>query len=108
MHSKTTSFRAGVTRAWPGAAFAWRSAKSLWSSAESDFRSSSYLRHNQRTQEHLASLGLPLAGKTVLEAGAGIGDHSTFFLDRGCPMVISDGRPANVRYLKKRFPTQRV
>ena len=54
------------------------------------------------------SLDLPLAGKTVLETGAGLGDHSTFFLDRGCPMIITEGRPANVTYLKKRFPRQRV
>jgi hypothetical protein len=101
MHTQRNSIRARV-------AFASRSVSSLWRSTESDFRSTEYLRHNQRRQEHLASLGLPLAGKTVLETGAGIGDHSTFFLDRGCPMVISDGRPANVAYLKKRFPLQRV
>jgi len=101
MNAQASSFRARL-------AFAYRRAKSLWGSAESDFRSSEYLRHNQRRQEHLASLGLSLAGKTVLETGAGIGDHSTFFLDRGCAMTITDGRPENVKYLKERFPRERV
>ncbi|HUK57003.1 MAG TPA: SAM-dependent methyltransferase, partial [Nitrospiria bacterium] len=38
------------------------------------FLSYHYQRHNQRRQEHLASLGLNIQGATVLEAGAGIGD----------------------------------
>jgi hypothetical protein len=48
------------------------------------FHSAHYQRHNQRRQEHLASLGLDISGATVLEVGAGIGDHTSFFLDRGC------------------------
>lgn len=69
-----------------------------------EFHAAHYLRHNQRRQEHLASLGLPLSGRSVLEVGAGIGDHTEFFLDRECSVLTSDGRPENVAILRERFP----
>src|SRR5271166_5198079 len=71
------------------------------------FRTPHYLRHNQRRQEHLATLGLDIAGKNVLEVGAGIGDHTSFFLDRGCRVVTSDARPANIEKLRERFAAQK-
>jgi SAM-dependent methyltransferase len=67
------------------------------------FHTDHYLRHNQRRQEHLATLGLDLSDRGVLELGAGIGDHTSFFLDRGCSVVVSDARPENLRILRKRF-----
>ncbi len=75
---------------------------------ESTFGSTEYIRHNQRRQEHLATLGLPLAGRTVLEVGAGIGDHTSFFIDRGCLVTVTEGRPANAAALKRRYPGLRV
>jgi SAM-dependent methyltransferase len=63
--------------------------------ARGTFRNPLYQRHNQRRQEHLASLGLDLHGKRVLEVGAGVGDHVLFFLDRGCTMVSVEPRPEN-------------
>lgn len=74
----------------------------------SHFHSNHYLRHNQRRQEHLATLGLPLAGRNVLEVGAGIGDHTSYFIDRGCTITITDGRKANVDLLSQRFPGRAV
>jgi hypothetical protein len=71
----------------------------------SEFHSWDYLRHNQRRQEHLASLGLPIAERSVIETGAGIGDHTTFFLDRGCRVVTTEGRPENFEILRRRFPS---
>ena len=65
--------------------------------AYGEFRSAPYLRHNARRQEHLASLGLDLRGKSVLEVGAGVGDHTTFFLDRGCSVVSLEPRDENCR-----------
>jgi SAM-dependent methyltransferase len=59
------------------------------------FRSAHYARHNARRQEHLASLGLPLDGRTVLEVGAGVWDHTTFFLDRGCTVLSVEPRQEN-------------
>lgn len=72
------------------------------------FHSFAYLRHTARRLEHLASLGLPIAGRTVLELGAGIGDHTHFFLDRGCSVVATDSRPENLAVLKRRYPTLRA
>ena len=71
------------------------------------FHSAHYLRHNQRRQEHLATLGLDIAGRNVLEVGAGIGDHTSFFLDRECRVVTSDARPANIEKLRERFAAQK-
>lgn len=68
-----------------------------------EFHSPHYLRHNQRRLEHLASLRLPLAGRTVLEVGAGIGDHTPFYLDRGCTVRVSDAREENLAVLRQRF-----
>jgi hypothetical protein len=70
-----------------------------------DFHSWEYLRHNARRQEHLTSLGLPLDGRTVLETGAGIGDHTTFFLDRGCTVTVTEPREENLAILRRRFPS---
>ena len=73
--------------------------------ADSDwFRLPHYLRHNARRHEHLATLGLPLAGRTVLEVGAGVGDHTDFLLDRGCRVTSTDGRPELVALLRERRP----
>jgi len=63
--------------------------------SESAFRSFQYLRMNARRLEHLAGLGLPIAGRDVLEVGAGIGDLTSFFLDRGCSVTAIEPRPEN-------------
>ncbi|MCU0567937.1 MAG: FkbM family methyltransferase [Oculatellaceae cyanobacterium Prado106] len=68
------------------------------------FHSEHYQQHNQRRLEHLASLRLDLAGKTVLEVGAGIGDHTHFFIDRGCKVTTTEGRPENLKLLQTRYP----
>lgn len=67
------------------------------------FHSEHYLRHNQRRLEHLSSLGLPLHDREVLEVGAGIGDHTSFYLDRGCRVLSTDARPENAEHLRRRF-----
>jgi Methyltransferase domain len=77
-------------------------------SALEEFHSYHYLRHDQRRQEHLATLGLDLADRTVLEVGAGIGDHTSFFLDRGCTVTTSDAREENLELLRRRLPDCRV
>lgn len=72
------------------------------------FPSDHYQRHNRRRQEHLASLGIDLRGKRVLEVGAGIGDHTSFFLDRGCSVFATDARRENIAVLRRRFPAVRA
>lgn len=67
------------------------------------FTNEHYQRHNRRRQEHLASLSLPLAGKSVIEVGAGIGDHTEFFLDRGCRVTSTDARANLVELIQKRY-----
>lgn len=71
--------------------------------AERHFHSIFYLRHNARRQEHLATLGLDLGNKSVLEVGAGIGDHTQFFLDRGCKVLCTEPRGENLDVIRQRF-----
>lgn len=97
--SKTFSFRAQQALARIGL---------FRKSARADFGSAAYVRHNQRRLEHLASLGLPLCGRSVLEAGAGIGDHTSFFVDRQCVITTTDARLENVRALRRRYPRVEV
>jgi hypothetical protein len=69
----------------------------------SEFQSYHHVRHNQRRLEHLATLGLELASRTVIELGAGIGDHTGFFLDRDYSVLTSDGRKENYEILRRRW-----
>lgn len=69
-----------------------------------NFLTDYYQRHNRRRQEHLASLGLDIANKTVLEVGSGIGDHTSFFVDRGCKVTSTDGRAELLNILQERLP----
>lgn len=63
-----------------------------------------YQQLNQRRLEHLATLNLPIRNKSILELGAGIGDLTSFFLDRECSVVSVEARKENIRILSKRFP----
>lgn len=63
---------------------------------------------NKARMEHLATLHLPIEGKSVLEVGAGIGLLSGFFEDRGCRVLSTDARPENVAEIKKRYPRREV
>lgn len=57
---------------------------------------------------HLASLGLDLERKQVLEVGAGIGLHTPFFLERGCEVLVTDGNAENVAEIRRRLPQVRT
>lgn len=72
------------------------------------FHSDRYLRHNARRLEHLASLRIPVRGKTVLEVGAGIGDHSHYYIDRGCKITITEAREENLTHLRTRYSDQDI
>lgn len=56
-----------------------------------------------RRLEHLATLMLPLRGRSVLETGAGIGDLTAFFLDRGCTVTSLEPRRTNVESFRARY-----
>jgi SAM-dependent methyltransferase len=63
---------------------------------------------NEARLKHLASLGLPLDGKSVLEVGAGIGLLTGFFEERGCTVLSTDAREDNVAENRRRHPGRRV
>ncbi len=86
----------------------FRRVLNLGRSPKASFLSYHYQRHNQRRLEHLSCLGLNIAGSTVLEVGAGIGDHTSFFIDRGCKVVTSDARQQNIEILHARYPDVRA
>jgi FkbM family methyltransferase len=71
--------------------------------SESAFRRPNYLRINARRLEHLAGLGLPIAGRDVLEVGAGIGDLTSFFLDRDCSVTAIEPRPENRAFFAAQY-----
>lgn len=68
-----------------------------------EFLSPAYQQHNIARLQHLESLGLDLDRKSVLELGAGVGDHTVFYLHRNCSVLSVDGRPECVRMLKQRL-----
>lgn len=69
---------------------------------EGVFHAKFYLLHNEKRLEHLHSLNLPISkDMSVLEVGAGIGDHTKYFIDAGCNVVTTEGRPENVAVLKQ-------
>lgn len=76
------------------------------------FHSVHYLNHNDARLRHLGAIldgmGLELAGKTVLELGAGVGDHSAFWIDRGATMTITEPRGENLALLRERYPNADV
>jgi SAM-dependent methyltransferase len=72
--------------------------------AASEFRNPDYQRYIQRRLEHLASLNLPISRSTVLEVGAGIGELTSFFLDRECKVVATDARVDSLTSLKAKLP----
>jgi len=74
-----------------------------WSFDESDA-----LEINNARMTHLASLHLPIEGKSVLEVGAGIGLLTDFFEARGCKVFSTDARPENIAELMRRHPRRRA
>lgn len=67
-----------------------------------------YQIHNCRRLEHLATLGLDLHRRSVLDVGAGVGDLTSFFINRDCPVTALEGRPDSAAILRKRLPTVKV
>jgi methyltransferase family protein len=68
-----------------------------------DFFSAAYQQHNISRLQHLESLGVDLARKSVLEVGAGIGDHSLFYLYRNCRLLAVEGRARLAKKLSERL-----
>jgi hypothetical protein len=78
------------------------------SDIEDNFHNAHYLRLTVRILEHLATLGLPLRSRNVLEVGSGAGDYSSYFLDRACHLTITDVRPQVLTHLRRRYPGEDI
>ena len=50
----------------------------------------------------------PSRGKRVLELGAGIGDQTSYYLDRGCEVTVIEARPENIALLRSRYPQNTI
>jgi SAM-dependent methyltransferase len=59
---------------------------------------------NDARMTHLESLGLSLAGKRVLDVGAGVGHLAVRLEKTGCKVICVEGRPGNVESLRQRYP----
>ena len=68
-----------------------------------EFFAPAYQRHNVARLQHLDSLGLDVARKSVLEVGAGVGDHSLFYLYRNCRLLAVEGRSSLAKSLSERL-----
>lgn len=59
---------------------------------------------NRLRWECFESTGLPIAGQTIFEPGAGIGDQTEWLLAKGAKhVIVNDGREANLSVIRKRF-----
>jgi SAM-dependent methyltransferase len=63
---------------------------------------------NEARMNHLASLDLPIEGRSVLEVGAGIGMLTGFFEERGCKVTSTDARKDNIGENLRRHPHRKV
>jgi cyclopropane fatty-acyl-phospholipid synthase-like methyltransferase len=69
-----------------------------------NFHNDWYQNLNAKRMEHLWSLGLPFAGRSVLDLGGGTGDLAEYLMSRnGCRLCMLEGRPENVAAAKTRF-----
>src|ERR1700736_1148590 len=71
------------------------------------FASDHYRRHNSRRLEHLAArfCRSPAAGSS--NWAPGIGDHTGYFVDRGCEVTRVEGRGENLAVCARGFPRLR-
>jgi SAM-dependent methyltransferase len=68
-----------------------------------EFFAPHYQQHNVARLQHLDSLGLDVGRKNVLEVGAGVGDHSLFYLYRNCRVLAVEGRKSLAKSLSERL-----
>ncbi len=67
-----------------------------------------YSRLTETQLRHLESLGLEIAGKSVIDVGCGIGRLSEFFDKKSCEVCCADGRASNIEQLKQLYPWRRA
>ncbi|WP_411819521.1 class I SAM-dependent methyltransferase [Hyphococcus formosus] len=76
------------------------------------FDRAAYQAINEARLSHLAKMlsdiGVSGEDMSVLELGAGVGDHTDFWLNRGAKVTVTDGRAENLAIVKSRFPSIEV
>lgn len=70
------------------------------------FQANYYQTHNISRLKHLDSLNFDFNGKTVLEIGAGIGDHTYYLLIKGAKVTSTDARKELVDKIKSRLEVE--
>ena len=68
-----------------------------------EFSNPVYQLINVARLQHLDSLGLDLSNKTIIEFGAGVGDHTLFYLYKNCKVLPIEGRPDLAHVLSQRL-----
>jgi phospholipid N-methyltransferase len=69
-----------------------------------DFHSEFYLKHNQSRFDHLNTINIDFEGKSILEIGAGIGDHTKYLLNKKPTNILAlEARKENVKVLLESF-----
>lgn len=72
------------------------------------FDTADALELNRARLEHFDSLELSWAGKSVLDAGCGVGHLAQALARKGCRVVGVDGREENIRVFRTRHPELRA
>jgi SAM-dependent methyltransferase len=68
------------------------------------FDTSAAFELNQVRFDHLQSLGLPWAGKSILDMGCGVGHLTQILAKKGYRIAGADGREENIRVFRQRHP----
>jgi hypothetical protein len=69
-----------------------------------NFRNGRYFYLNELRWRLFLQTGIPIAGQTIFEPGAGIGDQTQWLLQQGASkIIVSDGRLNNIEIIRKRF-----
>ncbi len=73
-----------------------------------NFQSPNYQQINVARLQHLTSLNINFTGKHILELGAGIGDHTFFYLVNNAKVTPIEGRKELVEYISTRFGIEAI
>jgi SAM-dependent methyltransferase len=74
----------------------------------SPFDAPHYEAITQARMAHLEELRLPLAGRSVLDVGSGIGRLLDPFVSADCDVTCIDGRESNIEVLRREYPGRRA
>ncbi len=75
----------------------------------SHFENERYAILNTIRWDIVDGMNIQIAGKSVFEPGAGIGDQTQLLLDRGASHVyVNDGRVDNLRLIEERLGTEHL